>query len=94
MFKNDPAPKTRTRDEDRCPANHNPGEWPYVAGCVLEPHDDHWHRDSKGRTWNDWPPASMVWSDNDEERVKYVRSIWPELAEALDAEVQRGRQAQ
>lgn len=35
-----------------CPAEHNPGVWPYVSRCVASAQVDHTvHEDREGRTW-------------------------------------------
>ena len=52
VFSRMPGPATR--ETGRCPATRNPGVWPYVSRCTLEPHEgDQSHADRHGRWWDE-----------------------------------------
>lgn len=74
--------------EDQCKAEHNPGTWPYAARCIRKKHDGRLHVDRKGREWLEKGlSAAEVWADSDADDLReVVRTLWKDLAEALDAE--------
>lgn len=47
------ANKKWKRAEQRCPAMHNPGTWPYVSRCVKPARHKlpDYHTDKDGKTW-------------------------------------------
>lgn len=48
-----------TIDEERCPATHNPGYWPYTTKCIRLAHADEDHVDKHGTHWTADTEASQ-----------------------------------
>jgi hypothetical protein len=86
-----------TATRGRCPFTWNPGEWPYLTRCSLQPHSGV-HVDGRGRKHEEEPgfgPAEAVVTiltspdyrspTLHRDKLRTLAMEWPALAAALGA---------